>query len=284
MAVIQLEVDERLYSSVDEFRARIAALVDRALANGQPDLIVFPEYTCAFLALIPYRRAIEGSRSVAEAFEKARAADPRFASLRELFLQEADGVERAIRDVFGTLARQHGAAMIAGTAFARTRGSGSEELRNRAYVFASDGSLLYTQDKVSLTDFETDLLLVSPGSLEDARTFSLAGARVGLTICRDTFMEEWETAFRGLDLWIDIKANGAPYTEEARQEFQKALPERLPGSGVRYGITACLVGRLLDIVWEGESSFIELDSGVVRARARSESWTGYQGLVVSLEL
>ena len=95
------------------------------------------------------------------------------------------------------------------------------------------------------------------------------------------FVGQWE-AHSGFT--IDIKANGAPYTEEARQEFQKALPARLPGSGVRYGITACLVGRLLDIVWEGESSFIELDSGVVRARARSEGWTGYQGLVVSLEL
>ena len=37
-------------------------------------------------------------------------------------------------------------------------------------------------------------------------------------------MEEWEGLFRGLDLWIDIKGSGVPYTEEARLDFQKALP------------------------------------------------------------
>jgi len=70
-----------------------------------------------------------------------------------------------------------------------------------------------------------------------------------------------------------VKGLSPRRTDAARAEFEKALPTRLPRSGVRYVITACLVGTFLDLLWEGESSFIELASGVVQVRARSETWT-----------
>jgi predicted amidohydrolase len=189
-------------------------------------------------------------------------------------------VQDLVCEVFGSRARQYGVAIVAGTAFARVAGEGTDtdggaggtvELRNRAFVFGRDGRLAYTQDKVYLTEFETDVVGLSPGRVVEAAPFTIAGTRIGLTLCRDTFFDAWEERFRGLDLWIDIKANGVPFTEEERVGFAKALPARLPGAGVRHGITACLVGRYLNLAWEGESSVIECMHGAVRVLASASN-------------
>ncbi len=282
VAVVQLRIDESTYSSVESFQRSMTAAVEKALDETpegcRPDLIVFPEYTSVFLALLPYEHDLRGAASVADGLARLSAADSRIGSLRQVFLEQAAMVRDLVCEVFGGLARQYGVAIVAGTAFARVAGQGTDtdkdgavELRNRAFVFHPDGRLAYTQDKVYLSEFETDVIGLSPGRVIEAAPFTIARARIGLTLCRDTFFDAWEERFRGLDLWIDIKANGVPFTEEERVGFAKALPARLPGAGVRHGITACLVGRFLDLAWEGESSVVEWAGGIVRIRFSASS-------------
>jgi predicted amidohydrolase len=121
-------------------------------------------------------------------------------------------------------------------------------------LYDSSGQSSYVQDKVYLTPFEEQLLGVSPGLLEQAKPLVLNGVRIGITICRDTFFPAWLSQYSGVDLWIDIKANGAAFTQEERERFLRAVPARIGEGGIPYGLTVCLTGSLLDLLWEGESS------------------------------
>jgi predicted amidohydrolase len=255
VAAVQLSVDAGMLASLEAYRTRIAQTVERTLAY-RPDLIVFPEYTAAFLALIPYHREIERAASVAEGLERIRAVDPLVGSLRDLLLLNSGWAERALDEVFGGLARRNGVAILAGSYFAWTGGPDGVRLTNRAVVFGPDGRRLYQQDKVYLTPFEEDLLGLSSGRLSEGRSFPIAGARVGLTICRDTFFPAWESQLEDSDLWVDIKANGTAFTLEEQQRFERALPARIRSGEVPYGLTVCLTGELLDLLWEGVSSLV----------------------------
>jgi predicted amidohydrolase len=248
-----------MLSSLAAYRNRISEWVERSLAY-RPDLIVFPEYTAAFLALVPHRRALEGAASVAQGLERVRAADPLVRDLRELFLLNSGWVERAMESVFGDLAGRYGVTILAGSYFAWAEAENGAGLTNRAVVFGADGRRVYQQDKVYLTPFEEELLGLSPGKLSAAAPFRVAGARVGLTICRDSFFSAWEEQLRGSDLWVDIKANGTAYTEEERRRFERALPARIRSGGVPYGLTVCLTGAYLDLLWEGASALVQRQS------------------------
>jgi hypothetical protein len=64
-----------------------------------------------------------------------------------------------------------------------------------------------------------------------------------------------------VDLWIDIKANGALYDQEERQRFLRAVPARIAEGNIPYGLTVCLTGSLLEMLWEGESSLAFKEAG-----------------------
>jgi predicted amidohydrolase len=255
VAAVQLSVDSEMLSSLEAYRSRITRLVERTLP-GRPDLVVFPEYTAAFLALVPHHRELAGAKTVAEGLERVRAAEPLVGNLYDLFALESGWVERAVQELFGGLARRYGVAVLAGSYFAWSTGAEGGRLTNRLVVFGSDGQALYGQDKVYLTPFEEELLGLSPGAISEARPFALRGGRIAVTICRDTFFSRWERQLAGSDLWIDIKANGIAFTQEERERFQRALPARIRSGNVPYGLTVCLNGTLLDLLWEGVSSLV----------------------------
>ena len=97
------------------------------------------------------------------------------------------------------------------------------------------------------------------------------GVRIGISICNDTFYEAWEPLFRDVDVWIDIKANNADFTDETRALFRRALPARISGAKGTIGITVCLGGTFLDLFWEGPSSIIEGASTGYRVLRRASS-------------
>ena len=271
VAAVQLQVGEGDIESLEAFRRHMRRAAHGAAARGA-DLVVFPEYTGALAALVPYAWAIAGADTASEALARIAEREPWIDSVREVFLGTSGFAFRAMCEVFGEIAATYGVHVVAGTYFARvTDGSGRAALANRALVFGPDGELTYAQDKVFLTDFE-DALGMVPGSLDAAHLLDVDGLRVALTICRDTFFDVWERRFPGADLWIDIKGNGEPFTPEVERSFARALPERLGASGVPAGLTVCLTGELLEFVWEGPSSVEALDGegravSVARARA-----------------
>jgi predicted amidohydrolase len=266
VAAVQLRIDQDTIGSLETYRAHMEGLVQAALPF-KPDLIVFPEYTGAFLALVPYARVLGGVTTIAEGLAAVRRQEPLVRSFRDLFLLSSGFVEQSMAAVFGEMAARYGVTILAGSYFAWEEGKGepkaggrrarSVRLTNRAVVFGPDGQPIYTQDKVYLTPFEEDLLGVSPGRVQEAFPFTVKGAWVGVSICRDTFFEEWQHVLQDSDLWVDIKANGQAFTAEERERFQRALPARIASGGVPYGLTVCLTGRLFDLLWEGESSLVQ---------------------------
>jgi len=266
IAAVQLRLTEAMLSSFAAFEERIAALT-AAAAVHEPDLIVFPEYTGVFLALVPYASAWgdDEDLTVETAFAAIRRREGLAGSLKELFLLNSGLAERALGEIFGGLARRWEVPVLAGSYFAcEVKPDGRAELRNRAVLFGPEGQRLYSQDKVFLTDFESALLGLEPGRREEARPFVLAGRSLGLTVCRDTYDRGWEEHFRDLDLWIDIKANGVAFDQQERQSFQRALPARIAASGVPLGLTVCLTGEFLELFWEGESSLVRREAEGVR--------------------
>ena len=153
--------------------------------------------------------------------------EPLAHDLGELFLLNSALAESSLRELFGGLARRHGVAIGAGTWFAPAQANGRAVLVDRAVIFDSSGAQLYTQDKVFLTPFEEGILGLRPGRLSDARPFLLKGRRLALTICRDTYSEEWDGRLAGAELWVDLKANGEPFTQAVRGELP-ARPARTP--------------------------------------------------------
>ncbi len=262
VAAVQLRVEAPLLASAGTFAAHVEGLVAQAQGFA-PDLIVFPEYSSVFLALLPYYREIHSSSTVLEGLQRIRAREPMVRSLRDLFLLNSGLARRTMEQIFGPLAERYGVPILAGSYFAWDNREGEVRLVNRAVLFGVDGRVAYSQDKVFLTPFEQELLGVAAGRLEDAAPFPLrgpAGPRVGVTICRDTFFGQWQERLAGSLLWVDIKANGERFNAEEQERFLRALPARIAEGEVPYGLTVCLVGNILDMLWEGESSLVRGDA------------------------
>ncbi len=282
VAAVQLCIAPADLASREAFRAHITGLVERCLAQA-PDLVLFPEYTSAFLALLPYGSLIRDAGGLEQALNRVLEREPLARGLQGLFLLNSGLAEREARELFGGLARKYGVAVGAGSLFAAESCAGRTVLVNRAVIFDERGGQLYTQDKVFLTAFEEERLGLAPGRLEAARPFLVGGRRLALTLCRDTFFAEWERVLAGAELWVDLKANGEPFTAQTREGFQRALPARLQGAGVPYGLTLCLTGSLAGLAWEGESSLVRRQpDGEVRVLARAGSPTGESILCFTL--
>ena len=280
VAAVQLCIGPADLASFSAYAGRITGLVERCLPY-RPDLILFPEYASAFFALLPYGPKLREADSLEEALRSVLAGEPLARDLRDLFLLNSGLAERRLRELFGGLARRHAVAVGAGSWFAAQSSGSRTVLVNRAVVFDPRGRELYSQDKVYLTPFEEELGL-EPGRLEEARPFLVDGRRVALTLCRDTFFEEWERVLAGAELWVDLKANGEPFTDHERAAFQRALPARLSGGQVPYGLTLCLTGGLAGFAWEGESSLVHWQPGGTRLLARSATPAGEDILFFTL--
>ena len=284
---VQLSIDTELYASETAFTAGIEKRIRQIVRRYSPDLIVFPEYTSVFLAAIPHADRISGAVTVTDALTRIATGGLGCPSLeqeisgnlplvlKEFFISESGGIELMMDRIWGGLAAKYGVYIVAGTYFAVFEDSAGRELRNRLVVYGPGGRVVYTQDKALLSSFEEEMLMLSTGSIHDADGIFIGDAEVVFTICRSTFLEQWEDIHAGADIWIDIKAEGVPFDEEVRRRFVKALPSRIAGSDVPYGLTVCLTGRFLDLSWEGKSSAVtggggEFEYAVKAAKHDSE--------------
>jgi predicted amidohydrolase len=237
IAAVQLHVAPELYVQPGAFSEHARRLMSAA---GAADLYVFPEYAAAFLGLRRLRGESAGDvPSRAEVVRAARSAEPQ------------------IHALWARLAAERGAYILAGTALV-ARG---DRLYNRALLYAPDGRLVWWQDKAFPGAPETELLQLDRGSPDDASSFTIGGVRIAVTICRDTYHKLWETRFPNADVWIDIKANELPYTEEY---YRGALPARLPNSPVDSGLTVSLVGSVFGYTFSGPSLVHQRDRIVKR--------------------
>lgn len=257
VAAVQLAVPGEEAVVRPSFEAAIETAMRSATAEGDPDLVVFPEYTSVFPSLFPFAPQILNSGSLDGVMRGIRNKHPTVTSPLDALRLFAKETDRYLDGFWGDLARRYDTAIVAGSYFAVHTGTdGEAELRNRLLYYTPHGVREYTQDKVYPTPFELEFLNLSAGSLHRAKPIKIGRVEVAFSICNDTFYDTWEHIFEGVDLWIDIKANNADFTDEIAAVFRRALPERLHGSRGTYGLTVCLSGDFLDLFWEGPSSFI----------------------------
>jgi predicted amidohydrolase len=290
LVAVQLEINADVLASPDAYRLHIEGAAARGVAAaGTADhrLVVFPEVagSLALYALAPpaarkaktlasvlayaaVRRPIDVLRGVAT----TRLLDARHAVLAAI---APDG-ERWWKSVFGPLAKQHRAYVVAGS-YLRLGADGA--LTNASVLFDPDGRLLATTDKVNLVV-----------GMED-------GSRGGLALRRgDPNVPIVDTALGRLVTLIGYDASRKPAASterfialgphlaerggvtvianpSARRETTDNLRESLADAAfARFGVTAHLVGKILDLSYAGVSEIVErVDSAVtVLARADGE--------------
>lgn len=289
LIAVQLEVGETQLASPDSYRRALddaAAAAIAAAPRTDATLLVFPELAghlalyaqtpprsrrartlAAALGNAALRRPLDVLRGVAT----AHVLDPRHAVLAAL----APDAERLWRGVFGPLARRHGAHVVAGS---HLRLSPDGELTNASFLFAPDGRLLATTDKTNLSPGLED---GSPGALRLARgaaarvpivdTHSALGrvaTLIGYDACREPLGpgERWEQVGDRL-----AQRGGADVVANPSALARADLAATLAAPGVaRYGVTAHLVGRVLDLAFDGASAILEADpaTGAVTTLAR----------------
>jgi predicted amidohydrolase len=305
-AHIESSLDRALAAAAE--RSGASDLTSALQAAGSHRIIVFPEIAghLALYALAPpaarkaktlgsalaaaaVRRPLEVLRGVAS----TRLLDPKHAVLAAL---APDG-ERFWKSVFAPLARKHAAYIVAGS-YLRLAPDG--ELHNASLLFGPEGRLLATTDKVNLV----------PG-IEDGAKAGLALARgdanipivdtpfgkVATLVCYDGFREPHTRNERfvvmaqrllerkGVAIVANPAANPWPWLDkwkyadegETQTRAEQWATEGLCGSlrtaaFARYGITAHLVGKVLDLRFDGISEIVErTQAGDIRVLARAEA-------------
>lgn len=302
LVAVQLEINAQVLASADAYRlhlegaaARAVDSADRLATASDPDdgwdevdarLVVFPEIAghLALYALAPERArrgktlstvlaqaAVRRPLDVLRGIATTRLLDARHAVLAAL---APDG-ERWWKSVFGPLAKHHLAYVVAGS-YLRLGADGA--LTNASLLFGPDGRLLATTDKVNLV----------PG-VED-------GARGGLALHRgDAQLPIVDTAFGKLVTLIGYDAAREPATPTERfvvlgprlaerggvdvvanpagtlgtQVRRSTLAESLPAAA-RFGVTAHLVGSVLDLAFQGTSEVVERAGSAVKVLGRAE--------------
>lgn len=282
------------------------ALAEGGGEDADARLLVYPEVAghLALYALAPpvARRARTLGAALAAAAVKrpldvlrgaatTRLLDPKSAVLAAL----APDAERWWKSVFGPLAKRLDAYIVAGS---HLRLGPEGTLTNASLLFGPDGRLLATTDKVNLVpgmeDGARGAIGLSRGS-EHVPIVETPLGRVATLICYDGFCEPHTRTERFVALGprlaarggVDIVANPAanpwpwkgPWTfnepgEQLVRDEQWRL-EGLPGSleqlrFARYGVTAHLVGHVLDLAFEGASEIVERDGDSVKVLARAE--------------
>lgn len=255
----------------------------------------------AALAAAAVRRPLEVLRGVAS----SRTLAPKHAVLAAL---APDG-ERYWRSVFGPLARRHAAWVVAGS---HLRLSPAGDLTNASMLFAPDGRCASVTDKVNLVPGMEDAakggLGLARGELDKLPVVETPMGRVCTLICYDGFSEphtslerfvpiapviaekggvaivanpaanpwRWDEPWppRGLEAGLER----APGTR-ADQWQREGLPSSMRTGFARFGITAHLVGEVLDLHFDGASEILE--GTATLARAKQHESGGHVVAVVS---
>ncbi|WP_020611959.1 nitrilase-related carbon-nitrogen hydrolase [Sediminispirochaeta bajacaliforniensis] len=268
IAVCQYEVSEALYLDVGAFEAKAHDIMTRAESSGA-DLLIIPEYANVMLAFLPDAKQLEGVRTMEEGLALLTGPDRPFPDLKDLFLKRSPMVRKLMDRVWGQGARLHHLMILAGTYFAEDGG----RLFNRLVLYGPSGETLYVQDKIHLTPFERGIVELDAGSPRAARLVTVGGLKLGFSICRDTFFDDYANLMESAQVWIDLKANGELYTEETEVLFSRALPFRQAEYHFPWGVTACLNGSFFGLLWQGPSEITRYrkETGAVETVLRADT-------------
>lgn len=250
VAAIQFEINETRVQTFQHFHDSVTTLVNQAVDSGA-QLIVFPEYTNVFLSLLPYAEQLTRVSSIEELMYRIIQTNPVIDDPKDFFFSTGPWVRIFMDMLYGELAARHEVTIVAGTYF---HGHEDHTITNRLVVYGTKGEILHQQDKVFLTDFEQEVIGLTPGSMDLAQPVTVQGLSLGFTICRDAFFPVWDQWYSGADVLIDVKAENVEIEEQDWDYVSMAIPERVEQTEASYGLTVHLVGEFLDLFWEGHTS------------------------------
>ena len=267
VAAVQVCVSPEVYYGEEAFAAKMGALMARAMAS-RPDLVIFPEDVGTFLILAGAPRSARKARALRAALSAMSLGEWVGVGLRELFQGESmpeavfhmrsSDVRRMYIGTFARLAARYRVYVVAGSCcLSAEKGRGT---RNTAFVFGPEGTILLKQDKVHLVELEKKGGLdLTPGTVESLGVVKVKGEGIGVSVCYDTYFPEVTRALsaKGATVLVDIKANPWPFGPKTEKEFKDAAWKCVQeDTGIRFGVTSCLVGRLYDMVFEGRSAIV----------------------------
>jgi len=165
---------------LEQLRGKLQRWVAEAAANGAK-LLVFPEFAGMEFASLSDRRATPDRRSPDRHKLGPFPVMPATRRIKPSLDWETSAVQSALHEYFAThadLAMEHGIYILAGSVPVRDSG----DIRNRAYLFAPDGTAGF-QDKIVPTRWERDVWGVRGG--EQIQTFDTELGPIGIAICYD---------------------------------------------------------------------------------------------------
>ncbi len=243
--------------------------IEKFYRKTQPmDMIVFPEDIGLITAFFDLN-----SKSVAEAMENIyrkniekiqnfQLLHPDISFPNLLFLSLTEDFVENFYNTFSELSKKYSVYTITCNNMAEFESNKSSDWRvyNTCFVFDPKGNVLFKQKKVYLTEEEKNLG-ISSGNLMDVRCFRISGLKFGIAISLDAFNPEYISRIAQSDIIIQPDANPGKwnaYLENGRwqpEEWMDSayyIAQRLPN--VKYVINPMMVGSILDIKFEGESS------------------------------
>ncbi|PYE53490.1 putative amidohydrolase [Deinococcus yavapaiensis KR-236] len=277
------------FASEGSFRAWMRSQLDRArphLSSSRPNLVVLTELNGLPLLLTNARLAtratsLQGALALSLAKflpEVLAVASARRVSLaRALHLVRAPETVRVYLETCRDLARTFGVYLVSGSAplphLARigTDLSFGSQVFNETVIFAPDGRVIGTADKVYLTQPEgPGGLDFSVGRLEDLRVFPTDVGDLGVAISLDAFMPDVIARLeeQGCTVLLQPDANGGSWTgkeQEGPRTGERDQPEAWLESAwqavqrsptLRYALNPMVVGNLFDVAFDGQSAIV----------------------------
>jgi predicted amidohydrolase len=276
LCAIELEIGSDVLGSPETYRRHLEGAAVRACdagASAEARFVVYPELAghLALYALAPpaarrartlasalaaaaVRRPLEVLRGIAS----TRLLDARHAVLAAL----APDAERFWKATFGPLARRLGAYIVAGS---HLRLAATGELKHSSLLFAPDGRLLATTDKVNLVPGVEDGvkggLALARGEADAIPIVDTPFGSVATLIGYDAFAHARTALERFVPLAPRLAARGGMFV------LANPTAASDPASGIeallrevacaRYAVESHLTGAVLDLQFAGSSQILE---------------------------
>lgn len=293
LVAVQARMELADYARPAAFGEKMGSLMERAkraVDPGLSTLVCFPEYLGMYLSFVPrYWAQVKGQALLTEAVKSivesesdrlgaAYAGRPRAAAQRLLFVESAVETERVYTEIFSTLAREHGAYVLAGSLCVPPmdesphRGGrvilDDSRVHNVAYLFSPRGLCLQRVPKVHIPPGEDRLIDGAP--LASLLPVDTPIGRIGTLLCFDGYhhvpIETYDAA--GVDILIQplyfhgpgVRFDGSGDFVPKPLDFVSLIQGR---ENIQYGVVPFLVGAVFEDERAEGTSFIARNTGAV---------------------
>lgn len=294
LAAVQLHVTEGTFASRETFERAVRAPLREADANvdlGPDSLVAYPEDVGLLTVLLGKGDLLADAETLADGVGAYIRAHPlavgyrrlrhRASWPRALFIAEQERMADAYFETFSGLAGEFSTYLVAGSGAFTGRtlrervpagipgrpAAADHRVYNASVVFGPDGRVAGVQRKTHLLDIEgTDGLDLSAAPESELVTIPTALGELGVAVCFDAFHDGVLSRLEagGADILVQPTANPEHWEPWQQAEWLEGCPDAVRDRPFAYGVNPLLVGRVLDLPFEGQSA-------VLGARGTDES-------------